>query len=489
MSVRVRYAPSPTGKQHIGSVRTALFNYLFARSQGGVFYLRIEDTDRQRSSEGAIENLYDTLNWLGLSWDEGPDKGGPFGPYIQSEREEIYKKHADILLEKGAAYRCFCSSEDLELRKKASNDKTPGYDRFCRGLNAEQVEEKLAKGLPCVVRLKIPEDGKTILVDELIGEIKPKNKDVSPDPVILKSDGFPTYHLAHVVDDHLMQTTHVIRGQEWVPSGPIHVLLFEAFGWEIPKYVHLPLIMGKDGQKLSKRHGSTSVEEFVKAGYLPEAMINYLSLVGWSYDDQREFFTLAELEEVFTLEKLTKSPGVFDYKKLDWFNGQYIRKLSTEELKTKCLPYLSEAGMISGPPDKEQDKMVDDLMPLVAERLKVISDVAPLSAFLFKGAAEYSAEDLIPKNADKETTYKILQAGRGIVEKMDSMNDEKAEEEFVALSEKMEIKIGMLLAPLRVCLTGSSVSLPLFGSIRLIGTEEALIRVDSGISKLEKYSA
>ncbi|MBN1647261.1 MAG: glutamate--tRNA ligase [Spirochaetales bacterium] len=488
MSVRTRYAPSPTGKQHIGSVRTVLFEYLFARSQGGVFYLRIEDTDQVRSTEGAIQNLYETLNWLGIEWDEGPDKGGPFGPYIQSERVELYRKYAEQLVEQGDAYYCFCTPEDVEKRRqqKDGNLKESGYDKFCRTLSSEDAATRKKQGLPCVIRLKVPEEGTTVVDDLLIGEIKRKNRDISPDPVILKSDGFPTYHLAHVVDDHLMQTTHVIRGQEWIPSGPIHVLLFKAFGWEIPKYVHLPMVLGKDGQKLSKRHGSTSVEDFREKGYLPEAMVNYLALIGWSYDDSREFFTLQELEKLFTLEKLNKASGTFDYKKLDWFNGQYIRRLPLDELRKRCLPWLVSAGMVSEPPTADQDKQLDLLMPLVAERLRVLSDVAPLCSFVFKGPAEYNAEMLINKKADKESTLAAIRAGREIIAAMDSLTDEQAEKKFAELSEKTGLGFGVLFTPISVSINGSTVSLPLFGSIRLLGVTEALRRIDIGIAKLEK---
>ena len=489
MSVRVRYAPSPTGKQHIGSVRTALFNYLFAKSQGGVFFLRIEDTDQERSTEGSIQNLYDTLNWLGITWQEGPDKDGPFGPYTQSERIELYQKYAKKLVDDGFAYFCFCTPEDQKIRddQKEGNKKQTGYDRFCRNLTEDEVKAKLDQGLSYVIRLKIPEEGKTIINDLLIGEIKRKNKDVSPDPVMLKSDGFPTYHLAHVIDDHLMETSHVIRGQEWIPSGPIHIILFNAFGWDVPQYVHLPLIIGKDGQKLSKRHGATSISEFIEKGYLPEAMMNYLSLVGWSFDDSREFFTKDELEKLFNLEKINKASGTFDYKKLDWFNGQYIRKLTIDDLEQRCMPYLEKAALVSTPPTVDQKVLIDKLMPLVQERMKVLSDVTPLTAFIFKGAADYEPAMLIPKKADKDTTLKAMNAARKVVADVNNLTDEAAEEKIKALSEEMEVKIALLLMPIRISLTGSPMSLPLFPSIRLLGVDESLQRVDAGIKKLSEY--
>ncbi len=315
MSVRVRYPPSPTGLQHIGGARSALFNYLFARSQGGVFVLRIEDTDRARRTDEAVEDLYRTLDWLGITWDEGPDGKGAHGPYVQSERLELYRKHAEMLLDRDHAYRCFCTAERLDAMR-SEGKKGAGYDRRCRRLNEEEVSERVRDGIPFVVRLKIPLEGVSVFEDLVLGTVKRKYKDVAPDPILLKSDGFPTYHLANVVDDHTMEITHILRAQEWLPSVPIHLVLYDAFGWKPPAFCHLPLVLGKDGQKLSKRHGSTAVRDFRRQGYLPEAIVNYLALLGWSYDDRREFFTLDELERVFTLEKVNKAPAVFDYKKL-----------------------------------------------------------------------------------------------------------------------------------------------------------------------------
>ncbi len=312
MSVRVRYAPSPTGLQHIGGVRTALFNYFFARANGGTFILRIEDTDQERSHEEALEDLYETLAWLGIDWDEGPGRGGDYGPYVQSQRFELYRSYAQQLVDDGKAYYCYCTPQRLDaLREEQQQKKSrmQGYDRHCRDLTEEQRSAYAAQGITPVIRLKVPLEGKTTFHDELMGDITRKNTDISPDPVLLKSDGFPTYHLANVIDDHLMGITHIMRAQEWIPSGPLHILLYEAFGWDPPKYCHLPMVMGKDGQKLSKRHGSTAVRDFRRAGYLPEAVVNYISLLGWSYDDKTEFFTREELEKVFSLEKINKPPG------------------------------------------------------------------------------------------------------------------------------------------------------------------------------------
>ncbi|NBB90226.1 MAG: glutamate--tRNA ligase, partial [Spirochaetes bacterium] len=302
MSVRVRYAPSPTGLQHIGGVRTALFNYFFARSAGGRFILRVEDTDQERYDERALRDIYETFEWLGIHWDEGPDVGGDFEPYVQSQREGLYRKHAGELIEKGFAYKAYETPEELEAMREASG----GYDRRSRDLTEEQRAAYEAEGRKPVVRFKVPLEGDTTFEDVVLGKVKRKNKDIPADPVLLKSDGLPTYHLANVVDDHYMQITHILRAQEWVPSGSLHVLLYKAFGWEPPTYCHLPMVMGKDGQKLSKRHGATSAVEFRKQGYLPEAIINYVTLLGWAYDDSREFFTTADLEQLFSLEKINK---------------------------------------------------------------------------------------------------------------------------------------------------------------------------------------
>jgi glutamyl-tRNA synthetase len=473
--------------QHIGGVRTALFNYFFARSQGGTFILRVEDTDRERSNDEALQDLYDTFDWLGISWDEGPEKGGPYAPYIQSQRFDLYEEHAHRLVERGNAYYCYCSEERLEqLREQQKKEKKQqGYDRHCRNLTEEQRREYEAQGIKPVVRFAIPLEGETSFSDVILGDVKKKNRDVPPDPVLLKSDGFPTYHLANVVDDHLMQITHILRAQEWIPSGPLHVLLYEAFGWTPPIYCHLPMVMGKDGQKLSKRHGATAVREFRRQGYLPEALINYISLLGWSWDDKREFFTKEELEELFTLEKLNKAPGVFDYKKLEWFNGQYIRAKSDEELIELTLPYLQEEGLVADPPTDGQMEIIRRMLPLMKERLHFLSDIAPLSRFLFTDVSEYRMEEVIPKKLDARKTLEVLRTGRELVAGFPELGEEKTEERFRAKAEEHGVKLGAMLMPIRVAITGSKVSPPLFGSIELLGIEPTLERIDRVLSLLE----
>ncbi|MDT4762388.1 glutamate--tRNA ligase [Sphaerochaeta sp. PS] len=489
MEVRVRYAPSPTGLQHIGGVRTALFNYFFARANGGKFILRVEDTDQERYSDESLQDLYDTLAWLGIKWDEGPLVGGPYGPYVQSERFDLYKKYAEQLVSDGKAYHCYCTEERLETlraEQQAAKSEMQGYDRRCSNLTDEQRAEHESQGLRSVIRLKVPMEGKTTIHDVLMGDITRRNRDVSPDPVLLKSDGFPTYHLANVIDDHMMGITHIMRAQEWIPSGPLHILLYEAFGWDPPLYCHLPMVMGKDGQKLSKRHGSTSVRDFRLKGYLPEALMNYVSMVGWSYDGQREFFTKEELESVFTLEKINKAPGVFDYKKLDWFNGQYIRQKSDGELSSLLLPYLVEAGFVSLPLSEEQKEKFAALVPVVKERLKVLSDVVPLSSFLFE---EPTYEDLslfVAKGATPALALKALEGSYAILKKglSEGKGSEEMEKEMVSLAEELGTKINGVFMPLRVALTGSLVSLPLFDSIYLLGQEKTFARIDTALALL-----
>ena len=482
MKVRVRYAPSPTGFQHIGSARTALFNYLYARSEGGRFVLRIEDTDRERYRDDALEDIYRTFEWLGFRWDEGPDTGGPFAPYFQSERAALYGEHAAALVAGGHAYHCFCSPARLqELRASGAS----GYDRRCRDLTPAEREARARQGIAPVVRLKVPLEGATSFQDRLLGTIQTTNTDISPDPVLLKSDGFPTYHLANVVDDHLMEITDILRAQEWLPSTPLHVLLYGALGWEPPRYCHLPMVLGPDGQKLSKRHGATRVAEFREKGYLPEAVVNYIALLGWSLDDSREFFTLPELERLFALERLNKAPAVFDYKKLDWFNGQYIRRLSPERLRELLLPHLRKAGLIADLPTPGQERVLEGLPALVQERLVVLSDVVELAGFLFREVPLPAVQELVPKRLDRALTAEVLRRCCVLLGDFDARSAEDNEARFRALAEEVGVKLGDLLMPLRVALTGSRVSPPLFESLRLLGEEKALGRVRRALQALE----
>ena len=341
MVPRVRFAPSPTGRLHVGNVRTALFVYLLARAAGGTFVLRIEDTDRRRYDPDALADVYDNLTWLGLRWDEGPGVGGPYAPYVQSERVAGHRAVAERLVATGRAYRCYCDPARLERVRAAHN----GYDRHCRNLSREERRRREEGGAASVIRFRVPLEGSTRYDDLLLGSIERRNSDINPDPVLLKSDGFPTYHLAAIADDHDMAISHVLRAQEWVSSAPLHLLIFEACGWQPPRYAHLPAVNGPDGKKLGKRHGATGVHEFRRRGILPEALVNYLALLGWSPGDDREFFSLAELEHSFSMERLGRAGAVFDHKKLEWFNGHYIRRLPPARLAVALRPYLREAGI------------------------------------------------------------------------------------------------------------------------------------------------
>ncbi len=499
MNIRDRYAPSPTGLQHIGGIRTALFNYLFARSQNsgeGKFILRLEDTDRTRSEDCYVQNLYDTFSWLGIKWNEGPDIGGAFAPYIQSERSELYKKYAQELLDKGRAYYCFCTAERIEkvrLEREAAKSSESGYDRLCREIDPKEAAKRAAAGEPCTVRLKIPlnaangEKDTTRFHDHLLGDIEWKNSDINPDPVLLKTDGFPTYHLANVVDDHLMEITHVLRAQEWLASTPLHVIMYDAFGWTPPEFCHLPMVMGQDGKKLSKRHGATSIDEFRKQGYLPEALLNYVALLGASYEEGKELYNLNELAASFSLDKLNKAPAVFDYKKLEWFNGQYIRMKTDEELAELCLPHAKAAGLFGdteSDPSPRQKEIFTAAMPLVKERLIFLNEVPGKIAYLFNEPEIPAAEEFIPKKASLADAIELLRAAYEFVKPLaETQNDEQAENLIKAEAEKRGVKLGDLMMPLRVAITGSRVSPPLFGSLRILGAEQSQARVKRALDK------
>jgi glutamyl-tRNA synthetase len=462
-----------------------LYNYLYARSQGGKFILRIEDTDRERYVPDALQDIYDTFQWLGFRWDEGPDVGGSKAPYFQSERLEVYTRYAEELIAKGMAYRCYCTSERLEkMRQEQSAAKGgTGYDRHCRTLGEAERAAAEAAGVKPVIRLKVPLEGSTSFTDTLLGVITVENKDISPDPVLMKSDGFPTYHMANVVDDHLMEITHIMRAQEWLPSAPLHRILYDALGWEQPKLCHLPMVMGKDGHKLSKRHGATNLREFRKLGYLPQALINYIALVGWSFDDSREFFTLAELEKLFSMEKINKAPAVFDYQKLDWFNGSYIRTLTPVQFAAAVKPFLVEAGFVK--PDSSQDELIAGIAPLVQERVKLLSEVPAMVRFIFEDPAPPAAADLVPKKATPAAALLSLEKLSALLPSLGA-TAEQNEAPLRELAEELGVKLGDMLMPLRVAVTGSKVSPPLFESVHVMGLEKSAARVSRAIEILKR---
>ncbi|WP_084543239.1 glutamate--tRNA ligase [Borrelia hispanica] len=489
LNIRVRYAPSPTGLQHIGGIRTALFNYFFAKSFNGKFLLRIEDTDQTRYYKEAEEDLYQSLAWLGIDFDEGPTCGGSYAPYIQSQRTEIYQKYARELIELGNAYYCYCSPDRLERIRKIQtiNKMAPGYDRHCRNLSKDEIKDALSLGISPVVRFKIPFDGETSFNDILLGKITWANKDISPDPVILKSDGFPTYHLANVVDDHLMEISHVLRAQEWISSGPLHVLLYNAFGWNPPIYCHLPMVMGSDGQKLSKRHGATALKQFIDDGYLPEAIINYVTLLGWSYDGKSEFFTKNELQKLFSIDKISKSPAVFDYNKLDFFNSHYIRTKEDHELVELLFPFLQKAGYIkkdSNSCDKEKLLL---LIPLIKPRIRKLGDAVGMLRFFYTNIETWNLDEFLGKKKTVSDIYSLLEKIKPVLEGFETRILSENEQIFYNFARENNLKIGEVLLPIRIAVLGSKVSPPLFDSLQLLGKVKVFDRINKAQDFLKKY--
>ena len=486
--VRVRFAPSPTGEPHVGNLRTAVFAWLFARGRDGSFLVRIEDTDRSRATEGAVESILGSLRWLGLAWDEGPDIGGPFGPYIQSERTERgdYRIAANRLLSSGHAYYCVCAPERLDAVRKEqiAAGRAPGYDRRCRGLDRAQVAESMGDGAAPVVRFAAPLRGRTTVSDIVRGEVGFDNA-VMDDLILLKSDGFPTYHLASVVDDHAMRISHVIRADEWLPSLPRHWLLYEALGFPRPQFAHVPVILAPDKSKLSKRHGATSISEFRRAGYLPDAMINFLSLLGWSLDDRTEVLSRDQLIEHFSLERVARSPAVFNVDKLDWMNGLYIRESDPADLAAAVLAHWSErppAGFDRAPdPD-----LIGRAVPLIRERIKSLSEAEGMLGFLFTDELRYEDAELVPRKMDPSAARRALAAALEALCGVDPFEAPVMEERLRALAAEMGMRLGPLLGPLRVAVTGRRVSPPLFESMELLGRERTLGRAAEAVSRLER---
>jgi len=492
-SVRVRYAPSPTGDFHVGGARTALFNYLFARHHGGRFILRIEDTDRKRFNPQALEWLLRGLRYLGLEWDEGPEVGGPYGPYIQSERLALYREACSGLLERGSAYRCFCTPERLEEVSKAQQEKglNPGYDRHCRNMDPEEGARRAAGGETHVVRLKAPLEGEITVRDLIRGDITFQNS-ILQDAVLLKSDGYPTYHLANVVDDRTMEISHILRGDEWVNSLPLHVHLYNAFGWTPPAMAHLPLILNPTGKgKMSKREDRAPdgrvmpvfVRSFEEAGYLPEAMINYLALLGWSFDDKTELMNRQELIERFSLERINAAPAVWNYQKLDHFNGCYIRLLPVEELARRVLPFLERAGY-----RVEWEKLLA-IVPLIQERITRLSDAVQASDFFFlEELKPYDPKELIPAKGDAREARSILErAGRVLAEV--EFRREALETALRGEAEAMRVKPGNLFQPIRVACCGRKAAPPLFETLEVLGKDVCLKRIERALERLAAVAA
>ncbi|MBQ8796079.1 MAG: glutamate--tRNA ligase [Clostridia bacterium] len=480
MKVRTRYAPSPTGFMHVGNLRTALYEYLIAKNQGGSFVLRIEDTDQERLVEGAVDVIYNTLKVAGLKHDEGPDIGGEYGPYVQSERKDMYLPYAEQLIKEGKAYRCFCTKERLESIQQ-DND-FGGYDRHCRDLSQEEIDRLLAEGVPYVIRQKMPLEGSTTFVDAVFGEITVENSELQ-DQILIKSDGFPTYNFANVIDDHTMGITHVVRGCEYLSSTPKYNLLYDAFGWEIPTYVHLPLIMGKDAEgnisKLSKRHGSTGFEDLIKEGYLPQVIINYIALLGWCPKGNEEIFTLSQLEKEFCIENISKSPAVFDYQKLQWFNAEYLRAMSDEEFIEVAKPYYDS---VFGDTPYDGAK----LTAILKARTVQLTDIPEMIKF-FKELPDYDKELFVNKKSktNLENTPAILQTVTSRLEALSDWNAEAIKELLINLATELELKNGTVMWPARIAASGQTVTPG--GAVEILdilGKDETLRRLNIGLSKL-----
>jgi glutamyl-tRNA synthetase len=494
---RTRFAPSPTGNPHIGNIRTAIFAYLWAKHTGGQFILRIEDTDRKRQVEGSLEDIKDSLRWLGLAWDEGPDIGGPFAPYTQSERLDLFQSVATRMVEEGKAYYCYCTPERLDAVNKAKQaaKQAPGYDRRCRNLSEADKDAALAAGIRPTIRFKVPLEGTTTVRDLIVKPATVENATIQ-DAVLLKSDGYPTYHLAHIVDDHAMEITHVIRGQEWLPSAPLHVMIYQALGWPMPVLVHVPVILNPPGQKgkLSKRDNAVSVSQYRELGYLPEALLNFLVLLGWSYDDHTEFFTKQELIKIFEVSRIQATPAKFNLDKLDWINAHYINHVLDEaDFARRCLPFLAEAGLIS--PEEARDPgskwdFIRQACALIKDKVKYLSEVPQEIDFLFRPASalEYPAKDLIGKNDGPAAAARVLEETITYLKAApdEVYNDRDAV--YNGLREvsenKLAISRGAMFWPPRVALSGRTKSPDLMGMIIVLGREETIRRLEQARQSL-----
>lgn len=479
-TVRTRYAPSPTGFMHVGNLRTALYEYLVARSQGGKFILRIEDTDQERYVEGAVDVIYDTLKTAGISHDEGPDVGGAYGPYVQSERKGMYLPYAEQLIREGKAYRCFCTKERLEkLQQETAGG---GYDRRCRDLPQEEIDRLLKEGVPYVIRQKMPVEGSTTFRDAVFGEITVENSELQ-DQILIKTDGYPTYNFANVIDDHTMGITHVVRGSEYLSSTPKYNLLYEAFGWEIPTYIHLPLIMGKneDGtvSKLSKRHGATGFGDLIQEGYLPQAIINYIALLGWCPKDNQEIFSIRELEQAFSVDGISKSPAVFDYDKLSWFNGEYIKAMSAKEFTETVMPYYKK---VFGEKSMPYEKFAE----ILQKRVVRLTEIPEMLDF-FAALPEYEKELFVNKKSktNLENAPVVLREAYNRLKAMESWNHDSIHDCLIAMAQEKELKNGTVMWPVRIAAAGKTVTPG--GAVEILdilGREESLKRLEAGLAKL-----
>jgi glutamyl-tRNA synthetase len=473
-TVRTRIAPSPTGDPHVGTAYIALFNLCFARQHGGQFILRIEDTDQVRSTRKSEDEILAALKWLHLDWDEGPDKGGPHGPYRQSERSAIYQEHVQTLLGKGHAFHCFCTQERLEeVRKQQMADKQqPGYDGHCMHLTELEIRDRLALGTPYVIRMKVPRAGKCVIRDMLRDDVEIEWSQVDMQ-VLMKSDGLPTYHLANVVDDHLMQITHVIRGEEWINSAPKHLLLYEYFGWKAPVLCHMPLLRNADKSKLSKRKNPTSIGYYQRMGYLPEAVINYLGMMGWSMPDGSEMFSVQDMIDNFDLKRVSLGGPVFDTEKLDWLNGRYLRESVSD---SEFLQRYTEWAF--------RNEKLHQIIPLIKPRVERFSDVVPLAGFFLAGLPKLTPDSFFHAQVDAETCARILQFSAWRLEEIPVWHRDRIEQALVALAESAGVKIRDFLFPLFVAIAGTAVSVSVIDSMAILGLDLTRARLRHALDTL-----
>lgn len=481
-TVRVRFAPSPTGYLHIGGLRTALYNYLFAKHHKGKFVLRIEDTDRNRYVEGAVENLIKTLNWVGLSYDEGPDSGGNFGPYMQSQRLDIYKKYADQLVKNGKAYYCFCTPERLqELREEQQKQKLPQakYDKHCLSYTQDEINQKIKSGVPSVVRLNVPENQKVIFDDVIRERVEFDTSNID-DQVLIKSDGFPTYHLANVVDDHLMKITHVIRGEEWLSSTPKHILLYDFFNWEKPVFAHLPLLLNPDRSKLSKRQGDVAVEDYQSKGYLKEGLLNFVALLGWNAGDDKEFYFLDELIEKFSLERVNKAGAVFDLQKLNWLNAEHLRTKTNYELLQLLKHEIQKSKFKS---QNYSDEYLLKVIEAMKERVSFVHEFISNAPYFFEAPDTYE-EEILKKRWNQDSPV-LLKELAEIYSRLNNPEKEDYEKGLKSITESKQVGVGKIIHPLRLAVSGMGNGPGVYDILCIIGKEETINRINKAIEKLK----
>ncbi len=476
-SVRVRFAPSPTGHLHVGGARTALFNWLFARQHQGTFVLRIEDTDLARSTTESVDGILEGMRFLGLDWDEGPEKGGSYGPYFQSQRLTLYRRYADQLRRDGWAYECFCTSEELEaMREEArKNKEDPKYDGRCRRLTAAEREERRDQGRTSVLRFKTNYDGSTILDDAIRGRVSFDNRQLD-DFVVQKTNGMPTYNFAVVIDDALMEISHVIRGEDHISNTPKQIQIYGALGFTVPDFAHIPMILGPDKSRLSKRHGATSVTQFREEGYIPEALVNYLALLGWGYDDSQTVFSVSELIDKFSLERVSKNPAVFDLQKLEWLNGVYIRDLDLETLYERALPFFVKAGFAERRPSQEEKKKIQAVLASLQSRIRRLDEIPQAASYFFGDIAEYDAK-AVRKVLLKEGTAEILEYVAGELAALPGFEEEDLKPVFAQAMEEFDCKLGKIMQPVRVAVTGTTSSPSMYEVLPVLGRDEAVRRL------------